>query len=324
MTPDRFFSLLLALQSRPETTVAALAEETGVSDRTVIRDLHWMRDAGFPVLMRRGRYGGVFMLPGGALDASRLTPGERDHLRLTGLDADQRRRLGAEEVTSRALRKVAGARPPDELLPIGDLVVSDNRPWFGRDPEGVSPARLIGDLRRGSRIELAYRRSGEPDLLRTVDPYGLLAKGGRWYLVADEHGEPRLLNLARIVRWEPLPTPRRLRPGARLDAIAAELTSGWESAGDFTVHLRIQNYQVERAERLLGSRLSLGEADGQGHASATLRCRELEDVRQLLAFADSVTVLDPPEARARIRELAAQILRHYPQDRDAGDHESLR
>jgi predicted DNA-binding transcriptional regulator YafY len=311
VTPDRFFSLLLALQTRPETTVAALAEETGASPRTTIRDLHWLRDAGFPVLMRRGRYGGVSMLPGGSLDTARLTPGEREHLALTGLDAEQRRRLGVEEVSDRALRKVAGARPADRLLPVGDLVVSDNRPWFGREPEGVAPAALIGDLRRGVRVRLVYRRAGEADRRRTVDPYGLLAKGGRWYLVADEDGEPRLLNLRRIARWEPLDVPRRLRPGVELAAVAAELTSGWETSGGLEIRLLVRDYQVERAERLLGSRLSLGESGNDGWTAGVLRCRELEDVRQLLAFADSVTVLDPPEARERIKELAAQILRHY-------------
>jgi predicted DNA-binding transcriptional regulator YafY len=311
VTPDRFFSLLLTLQSRPETTVAAIAEATGVSPRTAVRDLHWLRDAGFPIVMRRGRYGGVAMLPGGALDTARLTPGEREHLTLTGLDPDQRRRLGVEAVMGRALGKVAAARAPDDLLPLGDLVVSDNRPWFGREPEGVSPAALIGDLRRGVRLKVVYRRSSEAPGERTVDPYGLLAKGGHWYLVADELGRPRLLSLRRLLHWEPLDAPRRLRPGVGLAAVAAELTSGWEAAGDLDVHLLIEDYQVERAERLLGSRLTLDGAGGDGRTRAVLRCRELEDVRQLLAFADSVTVLDPPEARARIRELAAQILRHY-------------
>ncbi|MCC3763163.1 WYL domain-containing protein [Glycomyces sp. TRM65418] len=138
-----------------------------------------------------------------------------------------------------------------------------------------------------------------------------MAKGGRWYLVADELGEPRLLNLRRIDRWEPLDTPRRLRAGARLADVAAALTSGWESAGGLEIRLLVQAHQVERAERMLGNRLSLGARDEHGRTSAVLRCRELEDVRQLLAFADSVTVLDPPEARARLKELASQILRHY-------------
>lgn len=310
VTPDRCFSLLLALRSQPETTAAALAEATGVSERTVLRDLRWLQDAGFPVITLRGRHGGVSMLPGGALDTSRLTPPEREHLALTGLDDDQRRRLGVEEVSDRARRKVA-SRPGDGLIAVGDLVVSDNRPWFGRGPGGVSPAAMIGDLRRGVRLKVDYERTGRPSRWRTVDPYGLLAKGGRWYLVADEAGTPRLLNLLKVVRWEALRAPRRLRPGVGLAALAGELTSDWESGGDLDVRLRLQGDQVERAQRLLGSRLTLGEPEADGTTPGVLRCRVLEDVRQLLPFADSATVTGPPEARERIKALARQIVDHY-------------
>jgi hypothetical protein len=41
--------------------------------------------------------------------------------------------------------------------------------------------------------------------------------------------------LQRIAGWEPLRAARRLRPGAHLATVAAELTSGWEAKGDFTV-----------------------------------------------------------------------------------------
>ncbi|MFF5990113.1 helix-turn-helix transcriptional regulator [Prauserella flavalba] len=311
MTPGRFFSLLLALQSRPATTVAELAREAGVSGRTVVRDLHWLQEAGFPVVLRRGRYGGVTLLPGGALDTARLTPGEREHLALAGLDPRQRHRLGVDDVTRRALRKVVAPRRSGDLLPIGELVTSDNQPWFGREPEGVSPAELIGDLRRGVRLKLTYQRSAEPaPRSRTVDPYGLLAKAGRWYLVADERGEPRLFSLHRIGHWQPLRTPRRLRTGTTLASVAADLTAGWESAGDDVLRLRVDAGQVERAKRILGARLTLGPAEGET-VRATLRVRGIEGVRQLLAFGATVTVLDPPEARARLRELALEIAHHY-------------
>lgn len=314
MTPDRFFSLLVALRTRPSTTVAALAAETGVSDRTVIRDLHWLQDAGFPVVMRRGRYGGVTLLPGGALDTARLTPGEREHLSLTGLDDSQRERLGVDQVSGRALRKVAGSRASDGLLPIGDLVVSDNRPWYGREPEGVAPAELVGDLRRGVRLKLAYRRSDGTASTPVVDPYGLLAKGGRWYLVADRDGTPRLYNLQRLSEWEPLRTGRRLRDGASLAGVAAELTAGWEQGGDKQMRLLIEVWEAERidrVERMLGSRLEIDGEDERGRVLGRFRYRHLEDVRLLLPFGNTVTVLDPPEARRRLAELASEILDHY-------------
>lgn len=46
--------------------------------------------------------------------------------------------------------------------------------------------------------------------------------------------------------------------------------------------------------------------------SITVTGRDLEDVRLLLQFGDSVTVTGPAEARERIRQLAEQILRMYP------------
>src|ERR1700730_11847947 len=96
-----FFSLELPQQSRQTTTTADLAAQVGVSVRTVLRDLQWLQEAGFPLLIRRGRWGGVPLLPGGMLDTSRLTSSERDHLALYGLDDMQREQLGAAADTRR-------------------------------------------------------------------------------------------------------------------------------------------------------------------------------------------------------------------------------
>src|ERR1700729_3041016 len=81
---------MLLLESRDAVTTQELASALGVSLRTITRDLNWLRDAGLPVTAHRGRLGGVTMLPGSGLDLTRLTPGERDHLSLTGLDEKQR------------------------------------------------------------------------------------------------------------------------------------------------------------------------------------------------------------------------------------------
>src|SRR5690606_3679685 len=163
MTPDRFFALLLALQTREHRTVAELAGQVGVSTRTVVRDLRWLQDAGFPILIRRGRWGGVSLLPGGALDTARLTPDERDHLALVGLDHTQRDQLGGRDDGRRALDKVTprGRPRPGRLLPLSAVIVTDNRPWFSAPSGGVEASRLAGDLRRGVRLRINYRRAAE-------------------------------------------------------------------------------------------------------------------------------------------------------------------
>lgn len=313
MNPDRFFSLLLALQTRESVTTPDLAEQLGVSVRTVLRDLRWMRDAGFPILVQRGRWGGVTLLPGGALDTSRLTPTERDQLALGGLDEEQRGQLGAEAESRRAREKVAARRPPmGTPLPVSAVVTTDNRPWFGPDTRGADPSALVGDLRRGVRLRVHYRRSQEAEpSWRTVDPYGLLAKAGRWYLVADHMGVPRLYSLERLADWQPTRTPRRLRPATTLAQVAAELTGHWENDGGVQVHGELDVRQLDRAHRILGSRLTVRSFDGGEEAetvAVTVTYRELEGVRQLLQFAGYLRVTDPPEARERLRELAQQIV----------------
>ncbi|WP_459545100.1 helix-turn-helix transcriptional regulator [Nocardia sp. X0981] len=313
MTPDRFFSLLIALQSRATVTTTDLAAEVGVSVRTVLRDVQWLQEAGFPILVRRGRWGGVTLLPGGALDLARLTPAERDHLTLYGLDDAQREQLGGGFDGRRARSKVAASRTRAEnLLPISAVVTTDNRPWFGRAGEGIGPAELVGDLRRGVRLRLHYRRSTEGEAgWQTVDPYGLLAKGGRWYLVADRAGTPRLYALERITGWRPLRTPRWLRPGKTLEQVAAELSAAWETSETLRIEAELAAGQLERAKRILGTRLSVRSPGGEGRVRIAVACRVVEDVRQLLQFADDLTVTGPVEAVERVRELAARTLRQY-------------
>lgn len=314
MTPDRFFSLLVALQSRETTTTADLAAQVGVSVRTVLRDLRWLQDAGFPLLIRRGRCGGVTLLPGGRFDTSRLTPNERDHLALHGLDDRQREQLGDVADARRAHRKVRQALRPSNtaVLLLSSVVTTDNRPWFSPDAEGLPPAALVGDLRRGVRLRIRYRRSEESEATwRVVDPYGLLAKAGRWYLVADSAGRPRLYALERLVGWEPLRAARRLRPDATLESVAAKLTARWENPEAFRIDAELDVDQLGRAKRILGRRLAVRGATGARRVGITVTGRDVEDVRLLLQFGDSVTVTGPAEARDRIRQLATRILREH-------------
>jgi predicted DNA-binding transcriptional regulator YafY len=175
VTPDRFFTLMLLLESRDGATTQELAAALGVSLRTITRDLNWLRDAGLPVTAHRGRLGGVTMLPGSGLDLTRLTPGERDHLSLTGLDDKQRAELNASVESRRALAKIAATRSRrvHGLLPLTDVVHVDSRPWLQTGASGTTPASLIGPVRRGRRLRIEYaspRESRPRDLV--VDPYG--------------------------------------------------------------------------------------------------------------------------------------------------------
>ncbi|GAB3680660.1 helix-turn-helix transcriptional regulator [Saccharopolyspora tripterygii] len=308
MTPDRFFSLMLLLDTRDSVTTSDLAAALGVSLRTITRDLNWLRDAGFPVSVQRGRLGGVTLLPSAGLDLTRLTPDERDHLLLTGLDDKQREDLDATLRGPRARAKIINVQgPPTQgLLPLAEVVHVDSRPWFQPRPGGTAPAALIGPVRRRRRLRIEYdsaRRQRRLDLV--VDPYGLLAKAGTWYLVADHERAPRMLRLERIAAWSETDHERQTRPDQTLAGVAAELSEQWAHDHVIEVSATFDRAQIERAQRIFGQRLR------QAGDGVTITFRHLEDVRALLPFGRSVTVHGPPEAKARLHDLAHELAEHH-------------
>lgn len=317
---QRLIGLLGALQARRHTTAESLAEEFGVSTRTVLRDVQKLVDADIPVLTERGRYGGISLLPGQQVDLTRLTTSEADVLRAVGVDLDRARALGAETAARAAVGKFAtrpGAPPARSgaaPLSLADVVTVENRAWFAAEPAGDPPdvAALARDLRQARRLRVTYRRSGArsaSDLV--VDPYGLLLRVDRWYLVADVDAVPRLFALTRLDRWALLDEPRRVRDVA-LEDVARGLGQALETRHEITVEALLDVDGVDLARRILGSRLrTVGAADAAGRVPITVAYAQVQAARQLLQFADHIEVTAPPEARALLHRLAQDTARRH-------------
>ncbi len=312
--PQRLIELLATLQSRRRTTAEELARELGVSVRTVLRDVQALVSVGIPVFTERGTYGGISLLPGDQVDLGKLTTAEADVLRTVGLDVDRARQLGAETAVRAARGKLVPRRTPPAAssglpLSLADVVTIANRAWFSAADNPAGLAKLAEDLRRGRRLRIRYRRSGQATARwSSVDPYGLLLRADRWYLIADVERRPRMFALSRLDTWEVLDEPRRLRSGAALSDVAAELSLALESRHRVIVTALIDADRVDIARRILGSRLrSASVPDGDARATITVGYQELDGVRQLLQFSDHIEILRPLAARELIRELARQI-----------------
>jgi predicted DNA-binding transcriptional regulator YafY len=145
-----------------------------------------------------------------------------------------------------------------------------------------------------------------------VDPYGLFAKAGIWYLVADCAGVPRMYRLERITTWKEVGQPRRIRENQTLATVAAALVDQWVHSHAIEVSVTIDQAQIGRAERIFGTRLIRDEQGESviGHA-VMIRFLHLEDVRALLPFGNAIIVHGPTEARGYLRALAADLARHY-------------
>ncbi|RPI89274.1 MAG: HTH domain-containing protein, partial [Chloroflexi bacterium] len=62
MRADRLLTLILLLQARGKMTAKALAEELGVSRRTILRDISALSTSGIPVYSEGGHGGGIALI----------------------------------------------------------------------------------------------------------------------------------------------------------------------------------------------------------------------------------------------------------------------
>ena len=292
MRATRLVSLLLLLQTRGQLTAAELAERLEVSVRTVHRDVEALSVAGVPVEAVRGAAGGY-----------RLAGGYRT--RLTGLTADEAQALFAAGIPGPAAElglggELAAARLkvlaalPQELQERATraqrLFHLDARGWFRAEDTVPHLPALADCVWRGCRVRLRYRERSTV-VQRTVDPLGLVLKGGAWYLVARRSAGMRVYRVSRVASVRPLGESFE-RPG---DFELAEFWQQWSR------EFEESRPRVAVSVRTNGEQRVLAFGDlGEAH-------------RELLRLGARVEVLEPLELRQRVaqtsRELAALYAR---------------
>ncbi len=174
--------MLLVLQRHGRTTACQLAERLEVTERTILRDVEVLSEAGVPIFTVRGAGGGIELVDGFETHLTGLTSDEARSLFLVGQPLVAHR-LGLGAPTRTAKSKLLNAIPPalaEEADRLSTWFLHDPDPWTGnRIPHGE--LRRIGrsiQLRR--KIEIAV---GQDDPV-TVHPLGLVVKEGSWHLVA--------------------------------------------------------------------------------------------------------------------------------------------
>ncbi|MGW7023827.1 helix-turn-helix transcriptional regulator [Streptomyces decoyicus] len=268
MKADRLLSILLLLQTRGRVPAGELAERLEVSTRTVYRDIESLSASGVPVYAERGRHGGIALLPGFRTDVTGLTTDEARALFILAAQGAHAA-LGLDEALGSALRKVMAAlpaphRPAAELA--GSRILVDPDRWMG----GPRPAVDLGILHTAVftdlRLRIRYRHSGETRLRTyTVDPYGLVAKAGTWYLVADRRGRPQLFRADRVASATLTDAPVRRRADVALAEVWQQLRRQVEDRpADVRVTARIRRDRLDLAVRILGGALTGPPRTGDG------------------------------------------------------------
>jgi len=208
----RMLELLSLLQLRREWAGPELAERLGVSDRTLRRDVEKLRELDYPVHAIKGKGGGYRLGDGGRLPPLQFLSDEAVATAIALTTAASSNVHGVGEAAQRALGKLEHVLPSRlraRVQRLGDSVV--HLPGVAVvDPDVLMT--VAGACRDRVRLRFDYVRGDGTESLREVEPYGLVAWTGRWYLVAwdVERGDWRTF---RVDRLRPrIPLGRRFAP----------------------------------------------------------------------------------------------------------------
>ena len=183
MRAARVLDMLLVLQRRGRMTAPELAETLEVSERTILRDVEALSEAGVPIFTARGAGGGIELLDGFETRLTGLTPDEALCLFLVG-QPQVAHRLGLGAPTRTARNKLLNAIAPalaEEADRLSTWFLHDPDPRAGnRIPHGEL-RRLVRSIHQGRKVEITIAR--EPAV--TVRPLGLVLKAGSWHVIVS-------------------------------------------------------------------------------------------------------------------------------------------
>lgn len=325
----RQWSILRDLESSRRATIDELAERTGVSTRTIRRDLEALQVAGFPLFDvvddNNKRYWTLEQKAFKRLDDTGFTLAELSALYFSRTLVECLAATPFQKDVQSAFDKLAGALTPGmrqllDKLPLvmqakaepGSTAAMDSEQAASRAPRSARVAQLLDATLNHRRIGVRYHSfssNREKDYL--LEPYRLVFAQGGLYLVAfvPEYKQMRTFAVERMLslsmteeRFEPVELPD--------DAFAHSLGVNQGTPERIVVKFepRIARYVKERMWH--ASQQASEEPDGT--LTLTLNvCNDWALRAWILGFGPLARVVSPPELATQILEEIEGARSHY-------------
>jgi predicted DNA-binding transcriptional regulator YafY len=228
----RALLVLELLQGSPGITAERLAGKLGVSERAARRYIAILREAGIPVESVRGPYGG-YRLGRGLRPAPLLfSADEALGLVMAVLDGHHDASDAADPVGG-ALGKILRALP-EPVAAQAEAVRRTTAPAPDRGaarPDPGTTTALVQACSERRRVRVGYRSEAGYERVIEVDPWAVVVRHGRWYLLCWSHSARarRAYRIDRVRGVEVL--TGTFDPPAGLDPVAVleeHLAVGWE------------------------------------------------------------------------------------------------
>ncbi|GIF52822.1 putative DNA-binding transcriptional regulator YafY [Asanoa ferruginea] len=310
MRASRLVSLLLLLQNRGRLTAGQLAAELEVSTRTVYRDVDALHAAGIPLYGEAGHAGGYQLLDGYRTRLTGLTGPEAEALALHGLPGPAAE-LGLTALVEATRLKLEASLPAalrERAQSAAQRFHLDASNWYADGDQSPHLAAVAAAVWEQRRVTIHYR-GWEREVERTVEPYGLVLKGGRWYVIAVRAGgtRPATYRVNQIMALAE--TGETFRRPESFD-----LAKHWQGqvtefrarlvTGEATIRLSPAGRERWRVEK--------ATPGDDGWVTAIIPIESIDHAcGELLRLGAEVEVLDPPELRDRLADTAKKLAALY-------------
>ncbi|MEY2571642.1 MAG: hypothetical protein QOE63_1992, partial [Acidimicrobiaceae bacterium] len=218
-----------------------------------------------------------------------------------------------------ALRKLVRALP--EPMRAGAeaasaAVVVDPSGWGRAEPDVPPFLDLLRDAviaRR--RVELGYAAPRRPATVRTVDPFGLVAKRGVWYLVAGTDAGQRTFRVERVISADVLDEAVEIPDDFDLATVWADVVDTFDTRWQPPITVRVE-VDVDAVRYLTGRYGQRAEVVAPGDASS----RAILDIgfpdehaaaAELAGWPDGLEVKGPAGVRDRLAAIGARLTDRY-------------
>lgn len=301
MQLDRLIQIVFLLLRHENITAKQLAEELGVSTRTIYRDIDILSVAGIPITSQKGYGGGLSLIQGFSLDKSYFTQEEQNNI----IQALQILKSSNYPDAEKALNKVAGLfshNLQSEWLEI------DFSYWGSPEKERNNITALERAIINKYVITFTYFNAGLTITNQIVEPLKLVFKSHAWYLVAysKRKNDIRTYKMSRIRELQitnqlferELPKDFSITPTYKEEYNTPIFILHFSEKIAYKVYDEFQEKYIKKLDN--------------GTLEVAFRY-QLSDwtFLYLLSFGEYVEIIEPVEARIILREKAQKILSMY-------------
>lgn len=297
---------LEAIQNNPGVTAGALGDRLGVTERAVRRYVAILRAANLPIESLSGPHGGYRVGRGLRLPPLMFTAAEAMGLVMAVLEG-HRDAADPSDLVGSALSKIIRVLPERVAGPVRgfrDISAAGPAPNASASPELTTA--LIEACTAARRLRLTYRL-GTTDRVMEVDPWAVVFRHSRWYLLAWSHSRQarRVLRIDRVVTIDALPetfTPPDLDA---LRIIEEHLSQGWTYPVEVLIDAR-----AEEVSRWLPRSLGRLEPDEDGDRTRLRAATDEPDwyARQLATIPAPFRVIGSPELQRATAALGQRLI----------------